>query len=108
MYAAAARTYRRVNAQGCYYLAGRRRSCGVGVQRATSWAATTPTLLVKEGVFTTIPAGRSRPHFTILPLTVCEFLMIKEGDGSDQTAAPSQIIVGADWVEELKRLVPTK
>jgi serine/threonine protein kinase len=35
------------------------------------------------------------------------FLMIKEG-GADGTAAPASIIVVQHWVEELKRLVPTK
>jgi hypothetical protein len=35
------------------------------------------------------------------------FLMIKEG-GGDRTAAPVSIIVVQHWVEELKRLVPTK
>jgi hypothetical protein len=34
--------------------------------------------------------------------------MIKEGGGADQTAAPPQIIVVQHWIEELKRLVPTK
>ena len=33
--------------------------------------------------------------------------MIKEG-GTDGTAAPASIIVVQHWVEELKRLVPTK
>jgi hypothetical protein len=35
------------------------------------------------------------------------FLMIKEGGGADQTVAPTQIVVIQNWVEELKRLVPT-
>jgi len=34
------------------------------------------------------------------------FLLIKEGGGADQTAAPRQVIVVQHWVEELKRLVP--
>jgi hypothetical protein len=32
--------------------------------------------------------------------------MINEGGGTDQTAAPLQIIVVQHWIEELKRLVP--
>jgi Tol biopolymer transport system component len=76
----------------------------VGVARGPSWAATTPTLLVKEGYFT-IPNwwGRS---YDISP-NAQRFLMIKEG-GADRTAAPASIIVVQHWVEELKRLVPTK
>ena len=34
--------------------------------------------------------------------------MIKEGGGSEQTAAPPNITVVQHWIEELKRLVPTK
>jgi serine/threonine-protein kinase len=36
------------------------------------------------------------------------FLMIKEGGGAGQTAAPASLIVVLNWVEELKRLVPAK
>ena len=36
------------------------------------------------------------------------FLMIKEGSGADQAAAPRSLIVVLNWAEELKRLVPTK
>ena len=77
---------------------------GVGVARGPSWAVTTPTLLVKEGYFT-IPVwwGRS---YDVSP-DGQRFLMIKEG-GTDGTAAPASIIVVQNWVEELKRLVPTK
>ena len=35
------------------------------------------------------------------------FLMIKEGGGPDQTPAPPSIVVVQNWLEELKRLVPT-
>ena len=36
------------------------------------------------------------------------FLMIKlEGSGSDETVAPANLIVVQNWLEELKRLVPT-
>jgi hypothetical protein len=77
---------------------------GVGVVRGPSWAATTPTLLVKEGYYTTpIWWGRS---YDVSP-DGQRFLMIKEG-GADGTAAPASIIVVQNWVEELRRLVPTK
>ena len=36
------------------------------------------------------------------------FLMIKEGGGPNQSAAPPSIVVVQNWFEELKRLVPTK
>ena len=78
----------------------------VGVARGPSWAATTPTLVVKEGYFT-IPSWSAGRTYDISP-DGQRFLMIKEGGGSDQTAAPASIIVVQHWVEELKRLVPTK
>jgi Tol biopolymer transport system component len=76
----------------------------VEVARGPSWAATTPTLLVREGYFT-IPSwwGRS---YDVSPDGE-RFLMIKEG-GPDGTAAPTSIVVVQHWVEELKRLVPAK
>ena len=78
----------------------------VGVERASSWAATPPTLLVKEG-YLTIPGGASGRMYDIAP-DGQRFLMVKEGGGSDQTAAPPQLIVVQHWQEELKRLVPTR
>ena len=76
----------------------------VGVKRAPSWAATTPTLLVDEGYFTNPDAAVGRTY-DIAP-DGQRFLMIKEGRGSDKTAAPASLIVVQHWVEELKRLVP--
>ncbi|MDA2939179.1 hypothetical protein MYX75_13080, partial [Acidobacteria bacterium AH-259-A15] len=35
------------------------------------------------------------------------FLMIKEGGQTEETSAPTQLIVVQNWFEELKRLVPT-
>jgi serine/threonine-protein kinase len=78
----------------------------VGVERAPSWAATTPTLLIKEGYYTS-PGARPGRTYDISP-DGQRFLLIKEGGVADQTAAPPQIIVVQHWVEELKRLVPTK
>jgi hypothetical protein len=77
---------------------------GVEVALGPTWAATTPTLVVKEGYFTNLNWwGRS---YDVSP-DGQRFLMIKEG-GADGTATPTSIIVVQHWVEELKRLVPTK
>ena len=84
----------------------RARSCAWGVERASSWAATAPAMLIKEGYFT-IPGGFVGRTYDVSP-DGQRFLMIKEGGGADQTAAPPQLIVVQHWVEELKRLVPTK
>jgi serine/threonine-protein kinase len=78
----------------------------VGVERARSWAATTPTLLLKERSFMSPGAFIGRTYD--ISSDGQRFLMIKEAGGSDQTAAPPSLIVVLNWVEELKRLVPTK
>jgi hypothetical protein len=74
----------------------------VGVERASSWAATPPTMLVKEG-YRTSPAGNFGRTYDVAP-DGQRFLMIKAQRGSDQTAAPASLIVVQHWVEELKRL----
>ena len=76
----------------------------VGVARGPSWAATTPTQVVKEG-YCTIPQWWGLSYD--ISADGQRFLMIKEG-GADGTAAPASIIVVQHWIEELKRLVPTK
>jgi Tol biopolymer transport system component len=77
----------------------------VGVERAATWAATPPTQLVKEG-YATIPGSLSGRSYEIAP-DGQRFLMIKEG-GADQTAPPASLVVVQHWLDELKRLVPTK
>jgi len=77
----------------------------VGLERGLSWAATTPTLLVKEG-YVTSPGGFLGRTYDI-SLDGQRFLMIKQSGGSDQTVAPESLIVVQNWTEELKRLVPT-
>ena len=77
-----------------------------GVERSQSWSATTPTTLLKTGGYFTIPAGNPGRTYDISP-DGQRFLMIKQGDGSGQTAAATSLIVVQNWAEELKRLVPT-
>ena len=92
--------------QELFYVAPTGALMRVGVERGPSWAATTPALLVKDG-YSTSPGGFFARTYDISP-DGQRFLMIKEGGGAGQTAAPPQIIVVQHWVEELKRLVPTK
>jgi serine/threonine-protein kinase len=92
--------------QELFYVAPTGALMRVGVERALSWAATTPTLLVKDG-YSTSPGGFFGRTYDISP-DGQRFLMIKEGGGTDQTATPPSLIVVQHWVEELKRLVPTK
>ena len=93
--------------QELFYVAPTGALMRVGVERGPSWAATTPTLLVKDGYFTS-PGGAIVGRTYDIASDGQRFLMIKEGGGSDQTAAPPSLIVVQHWVEELKRLVPIK
>jgi hypothetical protein len=77
----------------------------VGVELGQTWAATPPTKLLNEGYFT-VPGGNPGRTYDISS-DGQRFLMIKPGGGSDQTAAPTNIVVVQNWFEELKRLVPT-
>jgi len=74
------------------------------VARGPSWAATTPTLLIKAGYVTQGVAGRT---YDISP-DGQRSLLIKAGGGAEQAAAPITLIVVQCFDEELKRLVPTK
>jgi Tol biopolymer transport system component len=78
----------------------------VGVETAPTWAATPPTQLVKEG-YATMPGSLSGRSYEIARDGE-RFLMIKEGGGADHTAPPPSLIVVQHWLEELKRLAPTK
>jgi eukaryotic-like serine/threonine-protein kinase len=94
------------NGQELFYVSPTGALMRMSVERASSWAATTPTLLVKEG-YVTSPGGNFGRNYDVSS-DGQRFLMIKEGGGTDQTAAPPQLIVVQHFDEELKRLVPTK
>jgi hypothetical protein len=75
----------------------------VGVTLGSSWSATQPSVVVKEGYFTNpVWWGRS---YDVSP-DGKRFLMIKEG-GPGGTAPSTSLVVVQHWLEELKRLVPT-
>jgi serine/threonine protein kinase len=73
--------------------------------RGTTWSAGNATKLVVGRYYTGAVGAVSR-QYDVSP-DGQRFLMLKEG-GTDQTAAPPQIIVVQHWDEELKRLVPSK
>ena len=75
----------------------------VGVARGSSWSATKPSVVVKEGYFTNLVWwGRS---YDVSP-DGSKFLMIKEGGPGGTTSPPSFVVV-QHWFAELKHLVPT-
>jgi serine/threonine-protein kinase len=76
----------------------------IGVERGTSWAATTPVTIVKEGYLPSLPGvfpGRSYD----VSADGQRFLVLKPV--SAPNAPPPQIVVVQHFDEELKRLVPT-
>jgi serine/threonine-protein kinase len=93
------------NGQELFYVSPAGALMRVRVERGPSWAATTPTLLIKEG-YVTMPGGNLARSYDISP-DGQRFLMIKTGDGSEQAAAPTAPIVVQNFDEELKRLVLT-
>ena len=93
------------NGQELFYASPTGAIMRVGVERAPSWAATTPTLLIKEG-YLTAPGGNPGRSYDISS-DGQRFLLLKVGDGSGQAAAPTNLIVIQHFDEELKRLVPT-
>jgi eukaryotic-like serine/threonine-protein kinase len=73
----------------------------VGVERAASWTATTPMMVLKEGSVTT-PIGNPGRTYDLAP-DGQRFLVIKP-----VAAPPPQLVVVQHFDEMLKRLVPTK
>jgi Tol biopolymer transport system component len=77
------------------------------VEHSPSWAASMPTLQIKEGGYLMSPLYSRGRTYDIAP-DGQRFLMIKDGSGADAAAAPRNLVLVLNWVEELKRLVPTK
>ena len=76
----------------------------VGVERAASWAATTPTMLLKDGSVMT-PGNNLGRNYDISK-DGQRFLTVRPVKASD--APPPQMVVVQHFDQELKRLVPTK
>ena len=78
------------NGRELFYLSPTGAVMRVGVEGGPSWVATNPTLVVKEGYYGTTPSIEVSRQYDVA-LDGQRFLMIKEGDGSDQTAAPTSL-----------------
>ena len=87
-----------------FYLGPSGAVMSAAVEGGSTFRAGNPTRLFEGRYFmSATSAGRT---YDVSP-DGQRFLMIKVGDGADETAAPASLIVVQNWFEELKRLVPT-
>ena len=92
------------NGQELFYIAPGGVLMSVPVKRGTTWTAGTPTKLIEAPYFRGGGGNDSR-MYDVSP-DGKRFLMIKQDVSANQPAA--RIVVVQHWLEELKRLVPTK
>jgi Tol biopolymer transport system component len=92
------------NGQELFYIAPGGALMSVPVKRGTTWTAGTPTKLIETGYFRGGGGNDSR-MYDVSP-DGKRFLMIKQDVSANQPAP--RIVVVQHWLEELKRLVPTK
>ena len=92
------------NGQELFYIAPDGALMSVPVKRGTTWTAGTPTKLIEVPYFRGGGGNDSR-MYDVSP-DGKRFLMLKQDVSPNQPAA--RIVVVQNWLEELKRLVPTK
>jgi eukaryotic-like serine/threonine-protein kinase len=89
-----------------FYLSPANAVMRVGVERAASWAATTPAMLLKDGSVTN---SGGNPGVTYdVSHDGQRFLLIKPVNVNVSNAPPPQLVVVQHFDEMLKRLIPTK
>jgi serine/threonine-protein kinase len=76
----------------------------VGVERGSSWTATPPTTLLRDGSMFVDSGNPGRPSYDVAP-DGQRFVVLKEASGPD--TAPPQIVIVQHFAELLKRLVST-
>ena len=74
------------------------------MEKDPTWRATAPAQLLEGRYFANAAVSTGRTY-DVSP-DGRRFLMIKEGTGSDETDAPTLVVI-QNWDQELKRLVPT-
>jgi len=93
------------NGQELFYLAPNGALMSVRVERGSTWTAGTPTKLIDGQYYFGAGTPLSRTY-DVSP-DGRKFLMIKEARPTGD-APPPQLVIVQSWLEELKRLVPTK
>jgi Tol biopolymer transport system component len=92
------------NGQELFYVSPAGAILRVGVERSTSWAATAPMAIVKEGLVAGLTATPGRIYD--VSSDGQRFLVLKAASEPSNTPPP-QLVVVQHFDEELKRLVPT-
>jgi Tol biopolymer transport system component len=92
------------NGQELFYVSPTDAIMRVSVERGSSWTATTPTIIVKEGYVTAAAIVTGRNYD--VSADGQRFLMLKPA--TDPNVSSSQIVVVQHFDQELKRLVPGK
>jgi hypothetical protein len=98
------------NGEELFYLAPNGALMAVRVEPGATWRATAPTTVLNGQFFGSSPV----PGAPVLSRTYDaspdgkRFLRIKEAGVAGPAAALASIVVVENWLEELKRLVPTK
>ena len=94
------------NGQELFYLALDGSMMSVRVGRGSSWSSGTPIRLFEQAYYIGISSSAERTYD--VSADGKRFLMIKPSGAADPTSAPASLVVVQNWLEELKRLVPTK
>ena len=91
------------NGDELFYIAPDRTLSSVRVEHGSTWASGTPTTILDRRYFAGTTGASARTYDVSAD---GRFLMLK--DTTDQAASAPTIVVVQNWIEELKRLVPTR
>ena len=89
-----------------FYLAPDGALMSVSVEPRAAWSAGTPTTAIEKAYFRVGGTSGARTY-DVAP-DGQRFLMIKPAAGPGPPAAAASIVVVQNWIEELKRLVPSR
>jgi eukaryotic-like serine/threonine-protein kinase len=99
------------NGEELFYLAPNGALMSVRIEPGTTWKAAAPTTVLKGQYFFGGALLAGAPFLTRTYDASPDgkrFLMIKDAGVAGPAVAPASIVVVQNWLEELKRLVPTK
>jgi eukaryotic-like serine/threonine-protein kinase len=94
------------NGRELFYLATDGAIMSVAVDLGRRWTAGMPTKVIESAYFGGV--SNSSPRTYDVSLDGQRFLMLKQVARPDESAVPARIVVVQNWVEELKRLVPSR